>query len=508
MNVIKNLSVALMSFLLFIAIIIFGFLFMVNSTVMNPDFIKDRINSLDVDELIDEFVEFEASPEAEESVDMVREIIPKVEPVVKERLLVAVDSVYDYLLGEKAEPDIKGTLGESFLNPEFIDAFVAELSLPELVETALKTGEGEGEFPEEFVAAITDIVTEMEPEIKEQLPEIAEPVFNYILGQTQTLDLSGVLRDTVLNEDFVVPLVEKLDLSALAEEMLADQLTGQIPAEMEFLTDRVGAAIDIMEPVIKEEFRDAAGPLLDYMLGESRTLSIQISLDEVVDSLENTLKNELLESPPPEYSDLSRGELEQLFSDTLGGRLSEILPSTFEIDESIIGPEVVGDFAGAIADAEDSITDVRNELDSAIREVEEPLRTSRQYISYFQLVYTLLIVFIGLMLLGIILVLRDVKAITRRIGVPLLIYGAIEYAGIWVARYFLNGNLPFDDIPPGVESWIFDLSSSVMRPLEIFSLALLVIGAVLTVVSFIYKRSPKEPGVTMIEEQQDQAPQE
>ena len=166
MKVLKNLSVSLMSFLLFIAILVFGFFFMVNSTVMNPDFVKDRIDKLDVNELLGEAVEFESSPEAEETFEQIRAIIPKVEPVIKERLSLAIDSFYDYILGERSEPDIRGVLSESFLNPEFIDSFVNEISLPELVETMMQSNGGEDQFPEELKSAIIDVVTDLEPEIK------------------------------------------------------------------------------------------------------------------------------------------------------------------------------------------------------------------------------------------------------------------------------------------------------------------------------------------------------
>ncbi|UCD09117.1 MAG: hypothetical protein JSU79_00265, partial [Dehalococcoidales bacterium] len=144
-------------------------------------------------------------------------------------------------------------------------------------------------------------------------------------------------------------------------------------------------------------------------------------------------------------------------------------------------------------DAHPGLTDIRNELDNAVFEMQEPLEISREYVSYFRLAYTLLIVFIGFMVLSIILLLRDVRVICRRIGIPLFIYGLLEYAAIWVGRYFLNGRISYpDDFPYAAESMITDTINSAMRPLEIFSLVLMIVGLVLTVISFVYKRGQQE----------------
>ncbi|HEY95077.1 MAG TPA: hypothetical protein G4O15_09085 [Dehalococcoidia bacterium] len=493
MSVVRNLTIGLCLFLLFFAILIFGYFFMINSTVMNPDYIIDRVNETEAAELIDEFIDFESSPETKEVFDKIKEIIPSVEPTIKEGMGVAIYSFYDYLKGERDNPEIKETLGEAFLNPEFVDKLLTEISLPELVDIMITSPTDEDDLPEEFIDAVKFVVADLEPDIKQQASEISGPVFDYILGVTQELDLTAVLRDTILNEDFVVPLVEKLDLAVLAEEVISKQLIGQMPPEMDFLTEYIDDAVRVLEPTVKTELKKAAGPILDYLVGDISSISIEISIADVAESIENNLRNELFSSPPSEYSDLSQNELDEIFNEYIAGRLSEMLPETFEIDENIIGPEIATNFAVTIEDAEQNITDIRNELDNVEIEMREPLETSREYISYFRLAYTLLLVFIGLMVLGIILLLRDVRAICRRIGIPLFIYGLLEYAAIWVGRYFLDDKIPYpSDFPNTAESMITDIINSVIRPLEIFSLVLMIAGLVLIVVSFVYKRGKQE----------------
>ncbi|UCC16922.1 MAG: hypothetical protein JSU58_11295 [Dehalococcoidales bacterium] len=496
MSVVKNLAVGLCSFLLFFAILIFGYFYMINSTVMNPDYLVDRINETEAVELIDDFIEFESSPETEKIFEEIKVILPRVEPTIKEGMGVAIHSLYDYLKGKREDPEIKNILGEAFLNPEFIDKLLVEISLPELIDIMISGQTGGEEIPEEFIDAIKSVAADLEPDIKEQASEISGPVFDYILGVTQDLDLTAVLRDTVLSEDLVVRLIEKLDLPALAEEVISGQLIGQIPPELDFLTEFIDDAIIVLEPTLKTELTKSAGPILDYLVGDTSHISIGISMADVAESIENDLREELVSSPPPVYSDLSQSELDDIFNEYIAGRLSELLPETFEIDESILGSEIVANFEVAIDEAEQSITDIRNELDNFVLEMQDPLGISRQYVSYFQLVYILLIVFIGLMVLFIILLLRDVRVVCRRIGIPLFIYGLLEYVAIWVGRYFLDGRIHYpDDFPYAAERMINDIVHSVMRPLEMFSLALMIVGLVLIVVSYVYKRGQQEPEV-------------
>jgi hypothetical protein len=66
LSILKNLAVGLCLFLLFFAVLLFGYFFMINSTVLNPRYLVDRIDETEAVELIDEFIEFESTPETEE----------------------------------------------------------------------------------------------------------------------------------------------------------------------------------------------------------------------------------------------------------------------------------------------------------------------------------------------------------------------------------------------------------------------------------------------------------
>jgi hypothetical protein len=133
---------------------------------------------------------------------------------------------------------------------------------------------------------------------------------------------------------------------------------------------------------------------------------------------------------------------------------------------------------------------MRSEIAQGINNAEEALREARQYVAMFQQYYTLLLVLMGVLTLVIILLVRNIKDITHRLGVPLVTYGAIEYGGIWVTKYFISrGKLHFPEIPIELETWLLQLGNDMLKPLEMFSLAILIAGAVLVVISFLYKPS-------------------
>jgi len=66
------------------------------------------------------------------------------------------------------------------------------------------------------------------------------------------------------------------------------------------------------------------------------------------------------------------------------------------------------------------------------------VRQVRQYIGYAQLAYWGLIVLIFLLIVGMILISRDVKKITRELGVNFLVYGLIGLVTLFASRYVLQ----------------------------------------------------------------------
>ncbi|GEM_PF-1257109 len=602
MKFLKSVALSLLSFLVFLSLAIFGLAFMVDRTVLNPAFVTSELHRLDIPSLAEEFIDTKA-PREESKLDKVtRETIPEIEPVVKEEAGIAIYSVYDYLLGKKTEPGLKATLGDTFLNPDFVGSILDNLDLSLLLEGLFPEQPAQEEFTKQLAEAIINTVSEHEAAFKQKFVDAADPIFDYLLGKTADIDLATALRSTVLTSDTVLPLIDEMSIAHLVSESLGTEFTEEIPEEMAFLADHVdelmpevsadiekqiSANIDqlldylvgqrqtinieislrhtgqilenslrehlrdmpphilkprmqeiltervtqllptevsyLVEPAITDEWIDqqteiVLRPALSYMLGESPSLSITISLEPVLTNLKERFRQEFIESPPPELAGLKSSVIEKHFDDYYQ-ELMQGVPSTIVFDEDMLGadlPAQIDEFfndlaqgipssfnigemlaevipanqiTDALAEAEGKLADVRQNVDKTIIEAEDTLRLARQYIAYFQLGYKLLIAFVLLLIIAIILIDREVKATTRRLGIPLFIYGAIEYAGIIVGKNFLSGGkLPLSDLPPYLQTWMFQFIDNLIRPLEIFSLGLLVGGVVLIIISFVYPR--------------------
>jgi hypothetical protein len=476
----KNLTANLLGFLLFAGILVFGVLFTIRSTVLSPQFINDRVEKIDTVRILDDVVTTEGSGDTSSLIDGIKTVITQTEPVVKEKIGVAVDSVYDYLLGKKTSPNIKGTLKDSFFNETFIGEIADEIDLAAFIDSIQQNQTDENKLPDDFMNAFRTTIVNRETDIKTNITEFTAPVFQYLLGETQDIDLRRTLRDTVLDDEFVTLLLEETDVTSEAQAQITALIINQLPAELNSLATHVPAAVENLKPALEAQINDNAGVFLDYILGIEQRFSFVISLDTVIVELNATLKDEFVNSPPPEYAHLTPEEREQYYDTNISDLINGSLPSTYTIDENVIDPQVASSFSGSITDMEASLNDIRISIDEASIEAENQLIEVRKYVSYFQLVFILFIVFIVLITIGIILVLRDVKSITRKIGVPLLIYGMIEY--------FIGKGLQGTGIPPAMEEWTIDLINGVMKPLEIFSICLLVTGLTLTVISFVYKR--------------------
>jgi len=489
MKFLKGLAIGLLSFLLFLSLSIFGILFLLNQTILNPNFITSELDKFDVSSLAEEFISEQASEEdfPEEPGTALIDTITKLESPVKEQLGAAISETYDYLLGRKETPDLRATLGNTFLNSAFVASLMEELDLPLLAEELISEQASEEEFPEELGAALVNTVTELEPLIKEKVSAAANPIFDYLLGESQSIDLALTLRNTFLSSGFVASLVNELDISSLASEFLGEQLLEDIPKEMEFLVEHLDDVIAELEPTIKEELIAAADPILDYLLGESQSMSVVISSEPIIENLEDTLREAFLESLPVELAGLPLAEIEQYF-DKYFGELTEMIPSTFELDETVFGTEMPAQIAEALAEAEEGLGEARQNITDALTEAEEGLEQAREYVGYFQLGYKILIGLIVLLIAGIVLLNREVKGATRKVGTIFLTCGVPWFAGILVGKYFAGKQIMQLDIPPYFQELLSWLVNDFSAPLQWFSLGLLIGGIVLIAASFIYPR--------------------
>lgn len=274
--------------------------------------------------------------------------------------------------------------------------------------------------------------------------------------------IAFMINSTLLNPDFVAAEVDKIDVSALVIELTEEQIGKQLPQEALFLKEAFYEVISDQEPWLKEQVNAAIYSGYDYFLGKSESLNIVISLDQLKTSLRDSLWQTFNEYLPSELFGLPEDQLKSYF-DQYYQEIAGQIPSEFTIDESSIPPEAM-----------------------------EQILQVRQGIGYFQTGYSALIGFMVLLIAGIILIHRNVRNTTRELGIIFLIYGVLEFVGVYLAKIFAPTSLPLYDIPLPLQTWLMVLYNDLLASLQMFSLGVLIGGVVLLVVSFVYKPRVEE----------------
>ncbi len=358
-------------------------------------------------------------------------------------------------------------LNRTLLNPDFVTAEIKRLDISSLA--ASLSNEGGTGFPQEVRTALSTSISKLEPEIKEQVSTAIYSIYGYLLGKDESLDLALTLRKSLLKTDFLVTVVDDIDLSPLARQYIQSQPTSVLPAEVKpYLANVMDKTIADLKPWIKEQARLAADPVLDYMLGKSRSFSVSIPLAPAKEAFRVNLKEAFMKSPPPELAGVPPAQVGELF-DLFYPSFSAQLPSTFVFSDQQLGQEM------------------RSGITEALVQAEGVLKKGRQAVGYVQLSYKLAIGLSLLLILAIALISMEVRGATRRLGTIFLTYGALEYAAIFVGKYFLRTGMPLSEMPPALQTWVPQFIDNFMAPLAMFSLVLAIGGLILIVVSFVYK---------------------
>ncbi|MBI4304555.1 MAG: hypothetical protein HY665_09505 [Chloroflexi bacterium] len=363
-------------------------------------------------------------------------------------------------------------LNNTLLSPRFFSSELDRLDVRAMVQEAL---DKQATMPPAVKAAIMDSLTKNEPALRQHMNAATGSIYDYLLGTTESLDLAQVLRNTVLSKDLAVSLVDNGDIAPFIREYFFKELVSQVPPDIKkYLVVYLENAIPRLKPWVREQVSIAADPVLDYAVGKSDGLNVVINLGPMKTILRDSIKQDFLKSPPPELAGVPPIMLEPFF-DQLYPQFAQNIPAAIVLDEELIGTDVPADNAKSLAEAEAG------------------LAQAKQYVGQFRSWYNLLIGFMLLLVLGIILIHREVRGATRQLGTTFVTYGAIEYAGIWVGKNLAQSLWPPGQVSAAFRAWLLQFTSSFLRPLEILSLVILIGGVVLLIVSFVYKARKASP---------------
>ena len=199
------------------------------------------------------------------------------------------------------------------LNAGYVNSRLDSLPMASLVE--------EAEFDEtiegnpELVSLIKSVITENEAELKERTGETIDTIYGYFNGKSEDLDMALVLKDTILDPDFSISIIDKTDLTPLVKELVIEMTNeADLPYGLS-IEPHIDDIANDLEPWLKEQASDAIPPIYDYVLGFRQNTDIVIQLEPVRETLRSYLKQDFLDSPPAEFAGLPKAELEQKFDE-------------------------------------------------------------------------------------------------------------------------------------------------------------------------------------------------
>ncbi len=504
MKVLKGCGLGLLGFILFLCLTVFGIAYTVNQVALNPAFITAVINDIDFSETAQQVLaQQEGEGPPPELVEALIDTLDKTEPVIKEKLVVVIEDTYDYLLGTADSPDIRATMRDSFFNSQFLDSVLQSIDLSQIVDEYLKEQSPAGdEASKQLMNSFLSTVNKLEPSLKKQIVAASDPVFKYVLSETNTIDLKGTLRNTVLTRDFMVEVINALDIKSITRDMVGDELDISLPDGIMLTRTEKDQIITALEPAVKSGLAANADPIADYLLGIRSSFNVTISLNPVMPTAKSIVRQAFLRQLPPELITATTAQIDQAF-ELFWTEAQSSIPASFDLDSGMFGIGISNTFDQGLTSARDVLTEMRDKLTDIEQSIVDKLDPVRPYIRIFRMAFWGLTILLLLIIGGIILIHRSVRGAARDLGITFTTYGAMLFAGVFILRSIV-GNPDFfrqyieSDMPAFLDDVIPNIVNILTQPLFTFTLICLTLGIILLVVSFVY---PKKKTFVMVEQE-------
>jgi DNA-directed RNA polymerase subunit RPC12/RpoP len=260
-KVLKGIGIAILSIILFLLLSAFGPAFMMDRTMLNPDFTATEIDRLQITDLLLEALADAPSDELPPQLqDAISRSVIKLEPMLKQEINNAVYSIYDYLKDKRDSPELMNTLRSTLLSNDFLFSVVDELDTTSLIKSFIEEQlpslipQELSDYSEYLNEAIDEFLIEHETWIKEQLKTILVPVADYMVGDIKTFNveisldpLIADLKETIMDkiEELDIPLISLLpdEIVAVFVDDIVDQYTEYIPSPLEVNNSMIGAHV-------------------------------------------------------------------------------------------------------------------------------------------------------------------------------------------------------------------------------------------------------------------------
>ncbi len=263
--------------------------------------------------------------------------------------------------------------------------------------------------------------------------------------------LAFAVNGTVLNPEFTIAEIGKLGVNAEARPILYDL----VPDELKNYTSSIDETLVELKPWTDQQIDSVINGVYDYVSGKTSNIDVVIPTDAFKKSLQTNFTKAFLQSPPPEYQRLSSTD-KSLYLSQAQQKFINSIPATIEINRDFLGPDVM-----------------------------QILDQLRPVFGYIRTGYFILLIAGIVLALVIALMLREIKGITRSLGIIFLASGAFGCILFFILKQIASAMFPLGDLSSQMQTWAFQLINDVLSPLGVFNLVLLGGGVILLVASFI-----------------------
>ena len=494
MKILKGIALAVLSLILLISLGVFGIAYTVNRVALNSQYMVKTLNDISFADALQEEINQnntsgDISPELQTAlVDTLR----NTEPVIKDRIGIAIDDSFAYLKGQGNVPSLQDTLSKSVMNTQFVTDLLDKTDLTQLADQALvkQIGEEAG-FSDSFHTALINAIKKSDPDLKKQIVNASDPIFKYLLMQTPNLDLKSTLRQTVLSDGMVSEILSNLDTSTMTRDILTDYLGGQLPQDIHLTSAQIDRVSASLQPVVKAALTAVAGNFADYLTGARTNFILKVPLASAGPTLKIVLKEAFTAQLPAGLQGASQANIDTAY-EMYYNNFIQIIPATYDAGSNELGIGTGGQIVDAINNAQNSLTDGRNSIDSANHDFEKGLQDAKPYVNDFRAGFIGVIVLMALVMLGIILIYRNVKNACLNLGIVFALYGVFELIGVIIIRTFANNQITKADIPHAFRTIPGTLLNDGLAPLQTISIICLVLGILLIATSIIYPMARKK----------------
>jgi hypothetical protein len=269
---------------------------------------------------------------------------------------------------------------------------------------------------------------------------------------------------TILNPDFVISELDKLDVYSV----IIDQAKAQLPGQEFIDEETVDEIVTELKPWFEEQADIVIRDVYAY-LKEDRELNVVVSLEPVRAVVKEKVGEAVLASLPPELQGLPQSEIDAFMAQVYA-EVDSTIPATFQLNQT-----------------------------SAWQQLTTQLEQVKQVVGYIDTAYKILIaVAVLLVLLTVLVYWWQPKPITRSIGITFILVGVACILGplldVFIMQ-FLSRLAGESSMLLGLEDKLPQLASDLTAPLRMYGIGFLSAGVVLTVISFLFRSPEKRPEV-------------